>query len=97
MLVSITNKKLFNVWHIITISLSYNLLGDEVIFLDPHTTQRSGSVDQKSDDNEAEVDATYHCKIATRIPITGMDPSVALVSKTYINYINKVSDDELFR
>ncbi|XP_031784313.1 autophagy-specific gene 4 isoform X1 [Nasonia vitripennis] len=53
-------------------------VGDEVIFLDPHTTQRAGSVDQKSDDNEAEVDATYHCKIASRIPITGMDPSVAL-------------------
>ncbi|OXU30109.1 hypothetical protein TSAR_003785 [Trichomalopsis sarcophagae] len=51
---------------------------DEVIFLDPHTTQRAGSVDQKSDDNEAEVDATYHCKIASRIPIIGMDPSVAL-------------------
>lgn len=53
--------------------------GEEVIFLDPHTTQRSGSVDQKSDDNEAEVDATYHCKIVNRIPITEMDPSVALV------------------
>lgn len=51
-------------------------------------------MDQKSDDNEAEVDATYHCKIASRIPITGMDPSVALVSKTKRNCMDKVHDDE---
>jgi cysteine protease ATG4 len=54
--------------------------------LDPHTTQRSGSVDKKTDDSEVEVDATYHCKLASRIPITEMDPSVALVSK--YNYLS---------
>lgn len=50
-----------------------------MIFLDPHTTQKAGSVDQKSDDNETEFDGTYHCKFASRIPILEMDPSVALV------------------
>lgn len=57
------------------------ILGDEVVYLDPHTTQLAGSVHQKLDENEVEMDATYHCKYASRIPITGMDPSVALVSK----------------
>ena len=57
--------------------------GDEVIYLDPHTTQKFGIVDQKMDDNDAEIDATYHCKTASRIPITGMDPSVALVSTIF--------------
>lgn len=55
-------------------------LGDEVIYLDPHTTQRSGSIEDKISEEEIEMDSTYHCKSASRIPITGMDPSVALVS-----------------
>lgn len=58
----------------------YILQGEEVIYLDPHTTQRSGSVDQKLDEEEIDLDTTYHCKVASRILITGMDPSVALVS-----------------
>lgn len=48
--------------------------------MDPHTTQKSGSVERKMNEEEIEMDATYHCKSASRIPITGMDPSVALVS-----------------
>ncbi|KAI4488764.1 hypothetical protein M0802_011274 [Mischocyttarus mexicanus] len=48
-------------------------VGDEVIYLDPHTTQRSASVD-----DERNVDLTYHCKSASRISITKIDPSVAL-------------------
>lgn len=55
--------------------------GNEVVYLDPHTTQRSGSIDKKIEEEEIEMDATYHCKSASRIPITGIDPSVALVSK----------------
>ncbi|XP_012275212.1 cysteine protease ATG4B isoform X2 [Orussus abietinus] len=51
---------------------------DEVVFLDPHTTQRSGTVDEKKDENQVDLDNTYHCKAASRIPITGIDPSVAL-------------------
>ncbi|XP_029165782.1 cysteine protease ATG4B isoform X1 [Nylanderia fulva] len=53
-------------------------VGDEVIYLDPHTTQKSGSVERKMNEEESEMDTTYHCKSASRIPITGMDPSVAL-------------------
>lgn len=53
-------------------------VGNEVIYLDPHTTQRSGSINQKVEEDEIEMDSTYHCKYASRIPITGMDPSVAL-------------------
>ncbi|XP_043462794.1 cysteine protease ATG4B [Leptopilina heterotoma] len=53
-------------------------VGDEVIFLDPHTTQRSGNVDQKLDENEIDLDTTYHCNVASRVHITGIDPSVAL-------------------
>lgn len=51
-----------------------------MIFLDPHTTQRSGNVDQKLDENEIDLDTTYHCNVASRVHITGIDPSVALVS-----------------
>ena len=58
----------------------YIVTGDEVIFLDPHTTQRYGSIDQNSEDYDTDIDATYHCKFANRIPISDMDPSVALVS-----------------
>lgn len=61
-------------------------LGDEVIYLDPHTTQRSGTVENKINEEEIEMDATYHCKSASRIPITGMDPSVALVSILLYNF-----------
>lgn len=48
-------------------------VGDEVIYLDPHTTQRSASIEE-----DREIDLTYHCKFASRIPITDIDPSVAL-------------------
>ncbi|XP_013200686.1 cysteine protease ATG4B [Amyelois transitella] len=51
---------------------------DEVIYLDPHTTQRSGLVENKITDEQKEMDCTYHCKYASRIPILEMDPSVAV-------------------
>lgn len=51
---------------------------DEVIYLDPHTTQRSGLVENKLTDEQKEMDCTYHCKYASRIPILAMDPSVAV-------------------
>ncbi|KAK5646792.1 hypothetical protein RI129_005256 [Pyrocoelia pectoralis] len=53
-------------------------VGDEVIFLDPHTTQRSGLVESKETEDEIEMDTSYHCKHASRINILAMDPSVAL-------------------
>ncbi|XP_053626038.1 cysteine protease ATG4B [Plodia interpunctella] len=53
-------------------------VGDEVIYLDPHTTQRSGLVENKITDEQKEMDCTYHCKYASRIPMLEMDPSVAV-------------------
>ncbi|VVC90346.1 cysteine protease ATG4B [Leptidea sinapis] len=53
-------------------------VGDEVIYLDPHTTQRSGLVENKETDEQKEMDCTYHCKYASHIPILAMDPSVAV-------------------
>lgn len=53
-------------------------VGNEVIFLDPHTTQRSGFVERKENEDEADLDITYHCKHASRINILAMDPSVAI-------------------
>ncbi|XP_049868971.1 cysteine protease ATG4B [Pectinophora gossypiella] len=51
---------------------------DEVIYLDPHTTQRSGLVETKTTDEQKEMDCTYHCRFASRIPMIAMDPSVAV-------------------
>ncbi|KAM3962743.1 autophagy-related 4a [Aphomia sociella] len=53
-------------------------VGDEVIYLDPHTTQRSGLVENKITDEQKEMDCSYHCKYASRIPMLEMDPSVAV-------------------
>ncbi|XP_046961062.1 cysteine protease ATG4B [Vanessa cardui] len=53
-------------------------VGDEVVYLDPHTTQRSGLVENKITDEQKEMDCTYHCKYASRIPMLSMDPSVAV-------------------
>lgn len=54
--------------------------------MDPHITQKSGSVENKTSEEEMEMDVTYHCKLASRIPIMEMDPSVALVSIVYDVY-----------
>lgn len=53
-------------------------IGDEVIYLDPHTTQKTGSVDHKNSEDQVELDVTYHCKRASRMNILSMDPSVAI-------------------
>lgn len=54
-------------------------VGDDALYLDPHTTQRSGSVGQKLEQSEIEHDATFHQKYAARINFKQMDPSLALV------------------
>lgn len=58
---------------------------DEILYLDPHTTQKSVTID-KDFSEQIENDASYHCKQASRIPILSMDPSVALVGiyRTFI-------------
>ena len=52
---------------------------DEVLYLDPHTTQRSGSVGQKTTQDEIDFDATFHQRYAGRIDFQQMDPSMAMV------------------
>uniref|UniRef100_A0A1I8NR05 Cysteine protease n=1 Tax=Stomoxys calcitrans TaxID=35570 RepID=A0A1I8NR05_STOCA len=61
---------------------------DDVLFLDPHTTQRSGSVGQKTSQDEIDFDATFHQRYAGRIQFTQMDPSLALcfLCKTRISF-----------
>lgn len=54
-------------------------VGDEALYLDPHTTQRCGTVGKKSDSAECEIDETFHQKYAARINFKQMDPSLALV------------------
>lgn len=51
----------------------------EVIYLDPHTTQRVGSIENKETEDQIDLDQTYHCKRAARMNILTMDPSIAAV------------------
>lgn len=53
---------------------------DDVLFLDPHKTQRSGSVGNKTSQEEIDFDETFHQKYAGRINFLQMDPSLAVVS-----------------
>ncbi|XP_019761355.1 cysteine protease ATG4B [Dendroctonus ponderosae] len=53
-------------------------VGNEVIYFDPHTTQKAGSVGNKDTSEEKDVDLSYHCKHASRMSMLGMDPSVAV-------------------
>ncbi|XP_055642753.1 cysteine protease ATG4B [Toxorhynchites rutilus septentrionalis] len=53
-------------------------VGNEALYLDPHTVQRSGSVGNKSSQDEQELDETFHQKYARRINFKAMDPSLAV-------------------
>lgn len=53
-------------------------VGNEALFLDPHTAQRSGSVGSKTSQEEIEMDETFHHKYANRIDFKYMDPSLAI-------------------
>lgn len=53
--------------------------GDEVVYLDPHTTQEAGTVGQKETEEEQEMDRSHHCSFAQRMPLEQLDPSLALV------------------
>ncbi|VVC26697.1 Hypothetical protein CINCED_3A005857 [Cinara cedri] len=52
-------------------------VGDDVIFLDPHTTQQIGMLPNKDIDTEHKIDHSYHCQQINRLPILNMDPSIA--------------------
>ena len=51
---------------------------DEILFLDPHTCQRSGSVGNKETQAEIEIDETYHQRSAGKMAFSAMDPSIAV-------------------
>ncbi|XP_014249593.1 cysteine protease ATG4B-like isoform X2 [Cimex lectularius] len=54
------------------------IVGNDVIFLDPHVTQMSGSLHNKTTEQERKIDNSYHCHQASRLHILHMDPSVAV-------------------
>ncbi|KAK9743572.1 Peptidase family C54 [Popillia japonica] len=71
---------------------------NEVIYLDPHTTQRVGSMENKETEDQIELDQTYHCKRAARMNILAMDPSIAVcfLCKTeaeFIDLCQKIRDE----
>uniref|UniRef100_U5EYR5 Cysteine protease n=1 Tax=Corethrella appendiculata TaxID=1370023 RepID=U5EYR5_9DIPT len=53
-------------------------VGDEALYLDPHTVQRSGTIGSKLEQSEIELDETFHQKYASRINFRSMDPSLAI-------------------
>lgn len=54
------------------------LLGDELIYLDPHTTQQH---------NDPMEDGTYHCSHPSRMAFSQLDPSIALVFDFKLNFV----------
>ena len=50
--------------------------GDNMLYLDPHTTQPAVS----SSDTGVVLDQSYHCTQPDRMSISDLDPSVALVT-----------------
>lgn len=52
-------------------------VGNDVIFLDPHTTQQIGMLPNKDIETEHKIDHSYHCQQINRLPILNMDPSLA--------------------
>ncbi|CAN7996714.1 unnamed protein product [Ixodes hexagonus] len=58
------------------------VVGEELVFLDPHTTQLACDLDVESPD-----DQSYHCAHASRMNISELDPSIALVRDfIFINF-----------
>lgn len=53
-------------------------VNDEILYLDPHSTQRSGSVGNKETTDEIELDETYHQRFCGRMNFNSMDPSIAV-------------------
>lgn len=53
-------------------------VGNDAIYLDPHTTQSVAFVRYKETEAECKLDATYHCSNPNRMHISQMDPSVAM-------------------
>ena len=65
--------------------MSRLILGDEIVYLDPHTTQdyydtNSCSDKEKCDELKDKKDEMYHCTQSQKMHISSLDPSLALVS-----------------
>lgn len=58
-------------------------VGDEALYLDPHTTQKCGKIGEKTTSHEIEMDTSYHQKYAARISFEKIDPSLAMVLEIY--------------
>lgn len=65
-------------------------------YLDPHTTQKCGTIGEKQNPAEVDIDETYHQKYAARIPFEKMDPSLALV-RVIINLIKIATNLKFFQ
>lgn len=73
---------------------------DEVLYLDPHTTQRTGAVAQKTAAAEQDYDETYHQKHAARLNFSAMDPSLAVcflckTSDSFESLLTKLKEEVL--
>lgn len=58
-------------------------VGDEALYLDPHTTQKCGKIGEKTTPHEIDMDCSYHQKYAARISFEKIDPSLAMVGIIY--------------
>ncbi|XP_078738932.1 cysteine protease ATG4B-like, partial [Lampetra fluviatilis] len=66
-------------------------VGDELLYLDPHTCQNAVEPDSTS----RLADSSFHCPRASRIHITQLDPSIALgffckTESDWSNFVTKV-------
>lgn len=52
---------------------------DDLVYLDPHTSQVAGQVGTKSSEEEVLLDKSYHTENAARLNLTQLDPSLSLV------------------
>ncbi|KAG1708531.1 Cysteine protease ATG4B [Nymphon striatum] len=54
-------------------------VGDELIYLDPHTTQPTTTCfNDECGKHSLKIDETYHCKMASRMKVLNVDPSLAI-------------------
>lgn len=69
-------------------------VNDEILYLDPHSTQRSGSVGNKETLEEIELDETYHQRSCGRMTFNSMDPSIAVsfLCKTRVEFDELISE-----
>lgn len=50
----------------------------DILYLDPHTCQKSGSVGNKETQSEIEMDESYHSRNGRRMSFSSMDPSLCV-------------------